>query len=312
MTKDETTEKSRRTGRPDKKRDVLREVITPRHVRIPRFKEKLELLFRYHPFIRRQYEFCEEVGVSAATGSTWINPPPDADGVFVNPGTVPAKHFNSVANVFGVPGPVLLMEDLAEFEKALATFESGRGAWEKLVRALPNDDKVEIIVNEEKRIVDPDEDDEDRGLLRVRNGDEIFIRVTNPTLKHAILLQRDPDGWSSLRPTRRAKDTEVEGALIYPRANPAGMPRFAIVEGSGVHQVLAIFTRDPLPGWITDMFIADSLADGLDRAVGVFHNLLAAGPDKCRMFGRRFLVTNSPRQRSQMRSAPKAGGPGRS
>jgi hypothetical protein len=311
MTEHRATGRAPQIGTGDKRRATPREVITPRHVRIPKFKEKLELLFRYHPFIRRQYEFCEEVGVSAATGSTWINPPPDPDGVFVNPGTVPAKHFNTVANVFGVPGPVLLMEDLAEFEKTLATFESGRGAWEKLVRALPNDDKIEIIVNEEKRIIDPDDDEDDHGLLRVRNGDEIFIRVANPSLKHAALLQRHPDGWSSLRPTRRTKDTDVEEMLIYPRPRPDGTPRFALIEGSGVHQVLAIFTRDPLPTRIIDLFIADDLTDNLDRTVAVFHNLLAAGPEKCRMFGRRFLVTNTPRQRSQSRSAPKAGTSGR-
>lgn len=308
MTRKSDTEKGRQ---PDKSADRTaepQEVITPRHVRIPKFKEKLELLYRHHPFIRRQYEFFAEVGVAPATGSNWVNPPFDPDGVRVNPGTVPAKHFNTVANVFGVPGPVLLMEDLAEFEKALATFESGRGAWDKLIRALPNEEKVEIIVNEEKRIVDPDETDEDPGLLQVRNGDEIAISIANPGLKHAVLLQQDPGGWYSLRPTRRVKETEIGDALIYPRLGPDGVRRFASIEGTGVHLVLAIFTRDPLPAWISDILLADSLDESLDKTVATFHNLLAAGPDKCRMFGRRFLVTNAPRRLSEKRGTDKSGG----
>jgi hypothetical protein len=308
MTRKSDTEKGRQ---PDKSADrtaAPQEVITPRHVRIPKFKEKLELLYRHHPFIRRQYEFFAEVGVAPATGSNWVNPPFDPDGVRVNPGTVPAKHFNTVANVFGVPGPVLLMEDLAEFEKALATFESGRGAWDKLIRALPNEEKVEIIVNEEKRIVDPDETDEDPGLLQVRNGDEIAISIANPGLKHAVLLQQDPGGWYSLRPTRRVKETEIGDALIYPRLGPDGVRRFASIEGTGVHLVLAIFTRDPLPAWISDILLADSLDESLDKTVATFHNLLAAGPDKCRMFGRRFLVTNAPRRLAEKRGTDKSGG----
>src|ERR1700720_4319280 len=83
--------------------------ITPRHVRIPHLREKVELLYRYHPFIRKQYELAKEVGVSPATLATWISGVISLDGIRVNPGTIPAKHFNTFAKIFGVPGPVLEM-----------------------------------------------------------------------------------------------------------------------------------------------------------------------------------------------------------
>src|ERR1051326_582506 len=72
MTRKSDSEKDRKPGG---RTAAPQEVITPRHVRIPRFKEKLELLYRYHPFIRRQYEFFSEAAVAPATGSYWVNPP---------------------------------------------------------------------------------------------------------------------------------------------------------------------------------------------------------------------------------------------
>jgi hypothetical protein len=283
--------------------------ITPRHVRVPHLDKKIELLYQYHPFIRKQYELAKEVNVAPATLSNWIRGIPCPDGIRVNPDTIPAKHFSTVVKVFGLPSAVLEMEDLADFKNAVATFESGRGAWEKLVRALPDDKTIEIIVDQERRFVDLDAEQDNEGILRIRNGDEVMVRVPNPGLRHGVLLAQDRDGWSSLRPTSRWKETEVGETLVYPRPNSDGLPRLTMIEGSGVHLVLAIFTREPLPGWIMDTFLASNLDENLDRTVSVFHNLLTAGPEKCRMFSRRFLVTNAARRRSESRAVTKSSGP---
>jgi hypothetical protein len=289
--------------------------ITPRHVRVPHLDKKVELLYQYHPFIRKQYELAKEVNVAPATLSNWIRGTPCPDGIRVNPGAIPAKHFNTVVKVFGVPAAVLEMEDLAEFKNAFATFESGRGAWEKLVRALPDDGTIEIISSDqERRWVEPEAGGDHEGILRVRNGDELMVRIPNPGLRHGVLLAQDRDGWSSLRPTPRWKETEVGDTLVYPRPKADGSPCFAMIEGSGVHLLLAIFTRDALPSWIMDILLASDLDqnlddENLDRTVSVFHNLLTAGPEKCRMFSRRFLVTNAPRRKSELRTAAKSSGP---
>jgi hypothetical protein len=79
--------------------------------------------------------------------------------------------------------------------------------------------------------------------------------------------------------------------------------------------LLAVFTHEPLPSRVMDLLFAANSElhesvkeDDLDRKVSIFHNLLAAGPEKCRMFSRRFLVTNAPRRRSGSRSTTKVRG----
>lgn len=290
--------------------------ITPRHVHVPHLAEKIELLYQYHPFIRRQYELARELNVAPATLATWINGTPCPDGIRVNPSTIPAKHFGAILRVFGVPAAVLEMADLVEFKRAFATFESGRGAWEKMVRALPDDQTIEITVNNPNRkikFVPPELEQNDDGILRIHSDDEVTLCLPNPGLRHAVLLQQDRDGWSSLLPTPRWKGTEIGASLLYPPSKPDGSLRFATVEGGGLHLVLAILTRKPLPGWIMDIFLAsnpeidESLReDDLDRTVSVFHNLLTAGPEKCRMFSRRFIVTNAPRRNSEPGTAKKS------
>lgn len=291
--KDEKAKKDGKGGQ-----QISLDHFTPRHVLIPNLKEKVELLYQYHPNIRRQYELAETLKVAPSTLATWINGVPNSDGVRVNPGTIPAKHLKAFANVFGVPGAILEMEDFAEYKNAYVTFESGRGAWEKLVRSLPDNDLIEIVVNEERKFVPPDEDLGEEGLLRVGNGDEVMLRVRNPGLRHGALLAHDRDGWQALRPTPRWKETEIGEALLYPRPTSEGLPQFAVMEGSGVHTVLAVFTRDPLPGRVLEALHASALArDELDQTVSFFNGLLAAGPEKCRMFSRRFLVTSSARRK---------------
>ena len=45
-------------------------------------------------------------------------------------------------------------------KSALATFEAGRSAWEKLVRAVPDGDYIEIIANGNRGIIDPDDEED--------------------------------------------------------------------------------------------------------------------------------------------------------
>jgi hypothetical protein len=282
--------------------------FTPRHVRIPHLREKVELLYRYHPTIRLQRELAAEMKVSPAALAGYINGIPSADGIRVNPGTMPAKHFSTFVNIFGVPAAVLEMEDLAEFKNALETFESGRGAWDKLIRALPDDEAIEIIVNEDRRIVDRDEEGDHEGILHVLSGDEVLLRVRNPGFDHGVLLQQDRQGWWTLRPSSRWKETEVDEALVFPRQPPDGPPRFAQIEGSGVHLVLGMFMQEPLPTATVNALMADPIdIDSLNRTASFFNNQIIAG--KSKLLSRRFLVVNAPRGRSHTRGTPKSGGP---
>jgi transcriptional regulator with XRE-family HTH domain len=317
VTMNDRTNKGMNDKRPDSKGKGVTKPdthVTPRHVRVPQFDKKIELLYQYHPFIRKQYELAKELNVSPATLSNWINGTPFPDGVRLNPGTIPAKHFSAVLKVFGVPAAVLEMEDLSEFKNTFVTFESGRGAWEKLVRALPDDETIEIIAADQpRRWIEPDEPGDSEGLLRVRNGDALMVRVPNRGLQHGILFAQDRAGWSCLRPSSRSKETEIGEAMVFPRPHDDGSPRFAMIEGSGVHLLLAIFTREPLPTWVMDILLSsdpDRTLDNekLDGMVSVLHNLLTAGPEKCRMFSRRFLVTNSLRRKSDTRAISKPSG----
>jgi hypothetical protein len=186
---------------------------------------------------------------------------------------------------------VLEIEDLNEFRNALDTFEIRRSAWEKLVRDAPDDESIEIISNLERGIIDPD-DMEDPGILKFRPGDDIMIRVTNPGLRHGLMLLQDRSGWSCLRPTVLWKETAIGDLLVFPRQIPDEPPRFARLDMvGGVHRVLAIFVNEPLPSEVFDILSSRPIDVGsLNHAAAVFQNKLAAGASQCRMLSRQFLV----------------------
>jgi hypothetical protein len=262
---------------------------------LPRLREKLEWLYGYHPFVNTQYQLASELKVSPATLSTWLNGTRYTDPrtvATVNPDSIPIKHYRSFLDIWGLPGSLLEIEDLTEFKNALATFEAGRGPWEKLIRALPDDESIEIVANAQRGIVDP-EDEEDPGIVQLHAGDEILLRVPNPNRRHAVMLLQDRIGWSSLRPNPRWVETLADGDIVFPRQGAEGAPRFARLDMvGGVHRVLVIFTDDPLPAGVLDILMGRPLEVGsLNHAVSAIQNRLAAGPNKCRILCRRFVVS---------------------
>jgi hypothetical protein len=83
--------------------------FVPSHVRIPHLREKLDLLFRHHPSIRRQDQLVAAMGIS-----------PGALRSGTGPDTIPARHFATLVDIFGVPAAVLESKNLAELKRALA------------------------------------------------------------------------------------------------------------------------------------------------------------------------------------------------
>jgi hypothetical protein len=273
---------------------LLEPAYTPGYVHISHLRKKLKWLYGYHPFVNAQYKLAQALHVAPATLSTWLNGMQYDDPrtvAPVNPDSIPVKHFRSFVDIWGLPQAVLEIEDLTEFKNVLATFEAGRSAWEKLVRAVPDDDRIEIIANINRGIIDPD-DEEDPGILQFGAGGEILIRAANPGLRHGLMLLQDRFGWSCLRPNARWKETEIGDSLIFPRQIANEPPRFARLDTvGGVHRVLAIFVAEPPAAGVLDILLTRPIdAGSLNHTAAVFQNMLAAGPDHCRMLSRRFLV----------------------
>src|SRR5690349_377009 len=219
-------------------RRELEPVHTKGYVHLPHLREKLEWLYGYHPFVNTQYQLANELKVSPATLSTWLNGTRYTDPrtvATVNPDSIPIKHYRSFLDIWGLPGPILEIEDLAEFKNALATFEAGRGPWEKLVRAVPDDESIEIVTNVQRGLIDP-EDEDDPGIVQLRAGDEILLRAAHPGARHAVMLLQDRVGWSSLRPNPRWRETEIDGEIVFPRQGRDEAPRFARLDMvGGIH-----------------------------------------------------------------------------
>jgi hypothetical protein len=273
---------------------LLQPAYTAGYVHIPHLRKKLKWLYGSHPFIDTQYKLAQALGIAPATLATWLNGTQFDDGRTVaplNPDSIPVKRFRKFVDIWGLPQAVLESEDLTEFKTALATCEAGRSAWEKLVRAVPDGDYIEIIANGNRGIIDPD-DEEDPGILQFGPSDEILIRLANPGLRHGVMLLQDRFGWSSLCPNMRFKETEAGETLVFPRQIASEPPRFARFDTvAGVHRVVVIFIAEPLPAGVLDILLTRPIDVGsLNHTAAVFQNMLAAGPDHCRMFGRRFLV----------------------
>lgn len=282
---------------------TLQPKFTKGYSHIPQLREKLRWLYGYHPIVKTQYQLAKELNVSAGTLSTWLTGVNYKDAVSVapqNPDCIPTKHYRAFIDIWGLPAAILEMEDINEFKNALATFESGRGPWDKFVRTLPDDNALEIVVNSEKGLIDP-EDKADEGVLQLLAGDEIMLRIPNPGLKHGVLLMQDRFGWSSLRPNPRWTATEVDAELVFPRQADGSPARFAELDAvGGMHRALAIFTREALPASALDALRAQPLeAGGLNHFAGFLQGRLTAGPDQCHVVSRRFLVSTARRRKSR-------------
>jgi hypothetical protein len=275
-------------------RKVLEPVYTAGYVHVPHLRKKLRWLYGNHPFVNAQYKLAQAMRVSPATLSTWLNGAQYNDPNTVapaNPDSIPARHFRNFVDIWGLPQAVLEIEDLTEFRNALATFEAGRSAWDKLVRAVPDDDSIEIIANVRRGIVDPDDED-DPGILQFDASDEILVRVANPGLMYGLMLLQDRFGWSCLLPNPRWREMKAGEFLIFPRQIANEAPRFARLDSvGGVHRILAIFLAEPLSGSVLEILLTRPIDMGsLNHTAVVFQNMLAAGPGRCRMLSRRFLV----------------------
>jgi hypothetical protein len=265
---------------------------------IPQLRDKLPWLYGHHPFVKTQYQLAAELRVSPATLATWLNGQKFTDPKTVaraNPDSIPIKHYQSFLAVWGLPAAVLEMDDTQEFQTALATFETGRGPWDKLVRALPDDETIEIILSTD-RGVEPDPADADEaGIPHLWALDEIMLSVRNPGLRHAAILLQDRHGWSTLHPSPRWPETDAGEVLVWPRQPTEGPRRFRRLDMvGGVHRILVVFTHERLPDGVLDILLSQPMDMGsLNHVASTFLNRLAAG--KCRMLMRRFLVSATPR-----------------
>jgi hypothetical protein len=280
---------------------TLQPKFTKGYSHIPQLREKLRWLYGYHPIVKTQYQLAKELNISAGTLSTWLTGVSYKDAVTVapqNPDCIPTKHYRAFIDIWGLPAAILEMEDINEFKNSLATFESGRGPWEKFIRTLPDDEALEIVVNGEKGLIDP-EDKADQGVLQLLAGDEIMLRVDNPGLQHGVLLMQDRFGWTSLRPNPRWTATEVDGTLVFPRQAEDAPARFAELDSvGGMHRALAIFTREALPVSVLDILRAQPLdIGGLNHVAGLLQGRIAAGASQCQVVSRRFLVSTGRRRK---------------
>jgi hypothetical protein len=275
---------------------LLEPAYTAGYVHIPHLRKKLKWLYGYHPFIDTQYKLAQALRVAPATLSTWLNgiQYDDASTVApVNPDSIPIKHFRNFVDIWGLPRAVLEIEDLSEFKNALATFEAGRSAWEKLVLSIPDDERIEILSNGNRGLIDPDDED-DPGILQFRRSDEILIQVANPGLPHGLMLLQDRFGWSCLRPNSRHKETLVGDVLTFPRQTGNKARRFAHFDAvGGVHRILAIFVAEVPSAGLLDILLTRPMDVGsLNHIASTFQNMRADGPQQCRLLSRRFLVAS--------------------
>jgi hypothetical protein len=133
--------------------------------------------------------------------------------------------------------------------------------------------------------------------LHFHELDEFQLAVPNPGLRHSVMLIQDRRGWEILHPNASQPETETDDVLVWPRQPPAGPPRFRQFDDvGGIHRILVIFTNERLPADVLGILLGQPLTESSLNAVTFrFNNLLAAGPGRCRMLTRRFLVFASPR-----------------
>lgn len=280
-------------------RRVLPPRFTKGYTHIPQLREKLPWLYGTHPIVKTQYLLARELKVSPGTLSTWLSGVTYKDGLSVapqNPDCIPTRHYRAFMAIWGLPDAILEMADLAAFKSALASFESGRGPWDRFVLALPDDEALEIVLNAEKGLIDPD-DAPESGILRLFAGDEIMLRLAGAEAGHGALMMQDRFGWSPLRPTARSPETALDAALVFPRQRPDGPPRFAELDAvGGMHRAIAILSPGPLPATLIELLLAQPLEPaGLNRLAPLLQARIAEQAG--RVVSRRFMVSASHRRR---------------
>jgi hypothetical protein len=271
---------------------------------ISHLRKKLPWLYGSHPFVKSQAKVAEELQVSPATLSNWLNGHKYKDATTtatVNPDSIPIRYYRAFLDIWGFPSEIVEMQDVDEFRKVIDTFETGWSAWDKLVRSIPDDPLgIEFVLEDATasrhgvllRGFEPDPLEEVPGLLQLRTGDEVMIRARNPSgYAHAFMLSDDRQGWTTLFPTPRHPETNVGDVLIFPRQSSDGHPRYARINlVTGVQRVLVALTREPLPFWAMGILLnAPVDPGGLNQLATTLNNRLAASA--ARLLSRRFLVS---------------------
>jgi hypothetical protein len=276
-------------------RRELEPTFTRGYVHIPDLRDKLPWLYSLHPRVNTQYKLARELRVAPAQLSTWLNGVRHTDPksiATVNPDSIPIKHYQSFVDIWGVPAEILEVENLDLFRTSLQTFMGGLSAWDKLIRAVTDDDEsIEITPEGTTRgLVDPD-DDSDAGVVRFPLGERLLLRLRVNGFRHGVMLEQDRGGWVSLRPSQRWPQTEIDGEFIFPRQQPDQPARFARLEIAGLHRIVVILTAEALPAPVLELLLRKPIdAASLNYAATVLQALLAEGPDKCRLVSRRFMA----------------------
>jgi hypothetical protein len=274
----------------------IKPIFTRGYKHIPHLKEKLLWLYGFLQGIQSQRDHAAAIGVSPAAFSTWINGSVFRDGAGnaarANPESIPARYYAKFVKSCGLPADVLELADLTEFKAALEHFESRSSEWNTMIGGLADDERIEIIdENATRTLVDPDEEAVE-GIPRYRVGERIMVRVAMPGWQHGLLLEEDRGGWVALRPNTRATDTALDGPLLFPRQDPNRPPRFARLDGVGLHRVLAVLTKSALPRGTLDVILQRPIDPAkLDYFASVLEKRRAADKESCLFISRRFVAT---------------------
>jgi hypothetical protein len=275
----------------------LEPTYTAGYVYVPQLREKLGWLYGWHPMVKTQYLLAREMGVSPATLSSWLNGKRYVDTRTVavaDSDSIPKKHFQKFLDIWGLPEDTMRVADLAQFKSALQESKISRQPWERLVGALPDDDRIEIVANVTRGLIDPD--DADPGdIPQFHPGDAIALRVKRPNMPHGVMLLQDRSGWSSLRPTPQVPTTEIDGDLVFPRQAGAAAVRFAQLDSTvGMHRVLVVLMDEGLPRDVINVLLARPVdIAGLNQVMSLLQNRIAQGAEKCLLLSRRFLVAGA-------------------
>lgn len=275
------------------KRDI-KPIFTRGYKHIPHLKEKLLWLYGFLQGIQSQRDHAAAIGISPAAFSTWINGTLFKDGAGntarANPESIPAKYYGKFVNSCGLPTEILELTDLVEFKAALDHFENASGGWSKLVNDLPDDERIEIIAESATRTLVDEAEEEVEGVPRYRVGDRIMVRVACEGWHYGILLEEDRGGWVALRPSVRTPETQLDGALLFPRQE-AERPRFARLDGIGLHRVIVVLSKNAFPAGVLQVIMQRPIDLGkLNYFASVLQKRRAADKDSCLLMSRRFVA----------------------
>jgi hypothetical protein len=257
-------------------------------------RRKLPWLYGAHPYVKKQGDLARWLGVSEATLATWLNGA-DYKGDIYNADCIKIDYYQKFLGIWSLPSAIVEIEDVEEFRRTLETYEAGRGPWEKLVHALPEDSNIQIILNEARGTIQVPDDHGEAGNLHFHELDEFQIVAPSHGLRHAVMLLQDRRGWETLHPTGSQPDTQVGDILVWPRQSPTSPPRFRQFDDvGGIHRLVVLLSDERLPVDVLGILLGQPLAESSLNAVTFrINNLLVAG--KCRLVSRKFLVIAAPR-----------------